>query len=183
MVGSLKVRLPTGVSPFGIKLVSPDPNNSNLNIPAELSTSNGVYSLQAVGTFIKTIDPLVVYANVGYIRNLQRNVNDLSSNPSVVPGSVKLGDSLLAGAGAAFAVNDTTALSFGVNLQFTSSSRTRAEGAEWRNVVGSKAVGATFNMGINHVLSKNTSVNASIGMGLTNDVPNFTLGLRVPYTF
>jgi hypothetical protein len=183
MVGSLKLRIPTGTSPFGIELTTPDPNNTNLRIPAELPTSNGVYSLQAVGSFIKTIDPVVVYANVGYIYNIQRNVADLDSNPGLTPGSVRLGNSLLLGGGAAFAVNDTTALSFGVNMQITRSSRTRPDGGEWKNVVGSKGVGATFNMGVNHVLSKNASVNASVGIGLTNDVPNFTLGLRVPYTF
>jgi hypothetical protein len=183
MVGSLKLRIPTGTSPFGIELTTPDPNNTNLRIPSELPTSNGVYSLQAVGSFIKTIDPVVVYANVGYIYNIQRNVADLDSNPGLTPGSVRLGNSLLLGGGAAFAVNDTTALSFGVNMQITRSSRTRPDGGEWKNVVGSKGVGATFNMGVNHMLSKNASVNASVGIGLTNDVPNFTLGLRVPYTF
>jgi hypothetical protein len=185
MVGSLKLRLPTGLSPFGIDLVTPDKNNGSLNVPEKLPTGNGVYSLQAVTSFIKTIDPMVLFANVGFIYNIKRNVKDLGTTPGqpAQPGSVKLGDSLLLGGGTAFAVNDSTALSFGVNMQFTANSRTKPEGGTWSKVVGSKGVGATLNMGVNHAFSKKSSVSTTLGVGLTSDVPNFTLGMRFPYSF
>ncbi len=183
LLGALRVRLPTGSSPFGIGLTQPVADNTNLNIPERLPTGNGIYSLQATASWIKTLDPLVVFGTVGWVHNLKRNVSDLDSGAGAQPGSVKLGDSFMLGGGTAFAVNDTTALSFGANLQFTQASKTRAQGGEWSRISGSKGVGATVNIGLSHALSKKNSISASVAMGLTPDVPNFSVGVRFPYAF
>jgi hypothetical protein len=183
LLGALRVRLPTGSSPFGIALTQPVADNTNLNIPERLPTGNGIYSLQATATWIKTLDPLVVFGTVGWIHNLKRDVKDLDAALGEQPGSVKLGDALLLGGGTAFAVNDTTALSLGANLQFTLTSKTKAQGGQWSRINGSKGVGATVNLGLSHQLNKKSSISASVAMGLTQDAPNFSVGVRVPYAF
>lgn len=183
VVASLRVRAPTGKAPFGIKLVQADATNTNLNIEESLPTGNGVWSGTVGLSFLKTYDPIVLFASLGYTYNKPQSFSDISSVQGVItPGRVKLGDSINVGGGLAIALNDRTALSMAYSNVFSRATKvTTASGTQ--SVIGSKTNAATMTFGLNHVLTKNLSISASLALGMTPDAPNYVFGLRFPYTF
>lgn len=183
VVGSLRVRAPTGKSPFGIKLIPADPNNDNLNIGEHLPSGNGVWAITAGLSVLKTFDPVVLFANASYTYNIKRSVSDISSvQGQVTPADVKLGDTVGFGGGLALALNDRTSMSLAFNAAFSDSTDVTTGGFT-QTVVGSRSNVGTMTFGFNHVLTKGLSVSASVGVGLTPDAPNYTVALRFPYTF
>lgn len=188
VIASFRVRAPTGRNPFGVKLINPTANsdpsttNSNLNIPEGLPTGNGVWSLIGNLSLIKTIDPLVVFGNIGATYNKSRHFADISPGDGT-PGTIKLGDSVQVGAGFAFAVNDTTSFSLGTTIIASRASEIRPEGQGWQSIAGSSGNAASLNLGVTHAFSKTQSINTSLSIGLTNDAPNYSVGVRIPYTY
>lgn len=183
VVGSIRVRAPTGRSPFGIKLVSADPNNNNLNIADQLPTGNGVWAVTAGLSLLKTYDPVVLFVNASYTYNIKRSVSDISSvQGQVTPADVKLGDTIGFGGGLALALNERTSMSMAFNAAISSSTQVTTAGVT-QTVIGSRANVATMTFGFNHVITKGLSVSTAIGLGLTPDAPNYTVTLRFPYTF
>jgi hypothetical protein len=65
----------------------------------------------------------------------------------------------------------------------TAKSRVRPAGEGWQNIIGSDGNAATLNLGLAHALSKKSSMVFNLGMGLTPDAPDMTVGLKFPYTF
>ena len=183
VVGSIRVRAPTGRSPFGIKLVPADPNNNNLNIADQLPTGNGVWAVTAGLSLLKTYDPVVLFVNASYTYNIKRSVSDISSvQGQVTPADVKLGDTFGFGGGLALALNDRTSMSLAFNASISGSTQVTTAGVT-QTVIGSRSNVATMTFGLNHVITKGWSVSAAIGLGLTPDAANYTVTLRFPYTF
>jgi hypothetical protein len=183
VVGSVRVRAPTGRKPFGIKLVPADPQNDNLNIAEQLPTGNGVWAVTAGLSVLKTYDPVVLFANASYTYNIKRSVDDISSvQGQVTPADVKLGDTIGIGGGLALALNDRTSMSLAFNAAFSGSTEVSSDGVK-QTVIGSRANVATMTLGFNHVLGKGLSISTAVGIGLTPDAPNYTVALRFPYTF
>jgi hypothetical protein len=77
VVWSLRVKAPTGRSPYGIKLVQSAGNN-NLSLPDRLPTGNGVWGITTGLSFVKTVDPAVLFASVGYTHYLDGHFSDIS---------------------------------------------------------------------------------------------------------
>ncbi len=154
-------------------------------VPTRQPTGNGVWSTSVGITALKTIDPIVMFANLGYNHNFQRSFSDVSSseNTPAVPGDVKLGNAWLVGAGAALALNDRTSVSLSYAQSVQRVSRLRAKGQNWVRQVGSDSNAATFNTGLTYQLSKNLSMASSLAIGLTPDSPNFSVSVKFPYTF
>jgi uncharacterized protein with beta-barrel porin domain len=50
-------------------------------------------------------------------------------------------------------------------------------------VVGSEGNAAILSLGVTHALTPKLSMVTSLGVGLTNDSPNYTFGIRFPYRF
>jgi hypothetical protein len=98
-------------------------------------------------------------------------------------GSVKLGKTYYFGAGVAFAFNERTSLSLSFSDKLTAKAALRYRGSPWTKVIGSDANAATFNMGVTHALSPHTTLVSMLGIGLTQDAPDYTLSFKGPYMF
>lgn len=185
VIGSLRVRAPTGRHPFGIKmLTNTDPNNDNLLIPTRQPTGNGVWGTSVGVTFLKTLDPVVLFANLGYTYNFKRSFSDLSTTrDTVAPGDVKIGNAFTLGAGFALALNERTSISFSYAQMIQQASKLRGKGGAWVYQVGSESNSATLNSGLTFQLNKNLSMVGSLSVGLTPDAPDFSIGIKFPYTF
>jgi hypothetical protein len=185
IVASARVRFPTGDHPFGIKTVVINDANgepTSLKVPTRLPTGTGLYAYQIGLSVLKTYDPVVLYANVGYTFNAQGSFSDIS-NGAGVPGDVKLGNTMSLGAGMVLAMNDTTAFSVGYSMLASGATKTRVEGADWQQVNGSQGNAAVLSVGVTHSLTQKLSMITSVGVGLTSDSPNYTLSVRFPYRF
>lgn len=184
VVGSLRVKTPSGTSPFGIKLRQIDPNNTNLVAPDTLPTGTGFWSITAGMSVLKTYDPIVLFGSLSYTYNVARSFADISSVVGQTqPAKVKLGDIVQIGGGVALAFSERDSASIAYTLAFEPETKTRAPGDVWQKVPGSQTSASTLSFGLNHVFNKHLTMNASVAVGLTPDAPNFVVGVRFPYTF
>jgi hypothetical protein len=185
VVASLRLRVPTGETPFGIPTrIVADVNGelTSLKVPTRLPTGNGFYTFQPGISILKTYDPIVLFANASYSISPSRHFDDISAG-SGVPGSVKLGNTTTIGFGMILAMNDTSAFSVGYTMLTTRGTKTRVDGQDWVRVVGSEGNAAILSLGVTHALTPKLSMVTSLGVGLTNDSPNYTFGIRFPYRF
>ncbi|SEB60379.1 hypothetical protein SAMN02787142_0013 [Burkholderia sp. WP9] len=184
VVGSLRIKAPTGTSPFGEKLVQVDANNTNLVAPSKLPTGTGFWNITAGISLLKTYDPVVLFGSLSYTYNIARSFADISSvQGQTQPATVKLGDIVQFGGGVALAFSDKDSASISYTMALEPESKTREPGGSYEKVPGSETTAAALNFGLNHVVNKHLTINGSVSVGLTPDAPNFVVGVRFPYTF
>ena len=180
---TLRVKAPTGEEPFGIKLRQVQ-SNTNLFVPDELPTGNGVWSVTPGISLVKTYDPAVLFGSLSYTHNLEESFDDISSTVNVeTPGKVKLGDSFQIGAGIAFALNEKMSMSFSFSDLIQRKSKLKPNGGDWQSVVSSDANAGYFNVGMTLAATDNLTIVPNLSIGLTDDAPDFTFSLKLPYYF
>jgi len=180
---------PTGQEPYGIDWqvieTGEDADGNSFvrfAVPDEQATGNGLWGVGASVSAVKTIDPAILFANFGYRHYLSRSFDDLNNDPDTrSPGEVRLGDEWSWGLGLAFALNDRASLSMSFSQQVSGQAETKEEGEDWASLIGSDANSATFNLGLTYALTSKATLVTTLGVGLTPDAPDFTLGVRVPY--
>jgi len=182
---TLGVTAPTGQAPYGIKWL--DVANSQYEefaVPDRQPTGNGVWQGTLASSFVKTIDPAIVFGNIGYIHSFIRSFSDIDTDPEVTtPGSVKLSDVYYYGAGIAFAFNDRASLSLSFSDRINGKDSLRETGGPWTKIIGSQANAAVLNLGFTYAASPHTTIVTILGMGMTPDAPDFTLTFKIPYMF
>ncbi|MHB1272955.1 MAG: hypothetical protein ACYCZD_09345 [Rhodanobacter sp.] len=178
---------PTGRAPYGIpwKTIQPDGDqNLRFAVPEKQPTGNGVWQANVGMSAVKTMDPAIVFANLGYIHSFPRSFDDIDTDPQTrSPGTVKLGNSYYFGAGVAFAFNERTSMSLSFNDKLSNKASLHQKGSPWTKVIGSDANAATFNMGVTYALSQHTTLVTLLGIGLTPDAPDYSLTFKIPYVF
>ncbi|HVI24837.1 MAG TPA: transporter [Xanthomonadaceae bacterium] len=184
MVLSLRVRAPTGREPFGLKLIQPDGNNNNLNVPEALPTGTGLWSATANLSLLRTYDPVILFGNVGYTWYKPRDFDDISPVlDQVSPAEVALGNAIQASGGLAIALNDRSAISFGVSSTFAAATHTTAPGGDRQRVPGSSSTSSSLNIGATYALPSGWVFNGQLAAGLTPDAPNFVFSMRSSRAF
>ena len=182
-VVSVRVKAPTGKEPFGIKLVR-SPDNTNLFVPENLPTGNGVWSVTPGISLVKTFDPAVLFGSLSYTHNFEDSFDDISSDVNQkVGGKVRLGDSFQFGVGVAFALNEKMSMSFSVSDLVQRKSKLKPDGGDWQSVVSSDANAGYFNVGMTIAASDNLTIVPNLAIGMTDDAPDFTFSLKFPYYF
>lgn len=182
---TLGVVAPTGRAPYGIKWYNVASSQyEQFAVPSRQPTGNGVWQATVGSSFVKTMDPAIVFGNVGYIHSFTRSFKDIDTDPQLVtPGSVSLAGVYYFGAGLAFAFNDRTSLSLSFSDRINGKDSLKTSGGPWTKIIGSQANAATLNFGFTYALDPHTTIVTLLGMGMTPDAPNFTLTFKVPYMF
>lgn len=130
---------------------------------------SGVWGVKSGLTMVKSSDPIVLFSNLTYAANFPGEVNDRDINP---------GNAVEFSAGLAYALNYHVALNAGFEQAFVGPSV--LDGAD---VAGSRLVVANLKTGLTIALTKNLSMDTSVGAGLTEDSPDLTVSVSFPYTF
>lgn len=179
------ITAPTGREPYGLdwKVIERDDDDFiRFAVPAKQPTGNGLWQANIGLSAVKTADPAILFANIGYIRSFARSFSDIDSNPDTVnPGEVKLGNSYYFGAGVAFAFNERTSLSISFSDKLSARASTRYKNGQWMKVIGSDGNAGTLNLGVTYALTSKATFVSMLGVGLTPDAPDFTLAFKVPY--
>lgn len=183
VVLSARARLPTGRHPFGVEFVEVPGSEGNLEVPARLATGSGVFGGSVGVSALKTLDPLVICGSLNYFRNFPRSFDDINENPGELPGSVDVGDAIQFGAGLAFALNDKSSILMSVTQRMVGRTRLQPDGQDERIVVGSQANVGLVNLGATFSLGPRLALVTNLGIGLTDDSPDMTLNIRLPYRF
>jgi hypothetical protein len=172
--------IPTGRGPYGIKILQ-DTKNTNLSYPSDLPTGTGVYTASLGATVIQPADPAILFGGLNVYYNFLRHFSDISTSPILhQPGRVAAGNDVVATLGTAFALNDRVSTTFSVQDSFVESTRVQADGGPWQDVLGSSLNAAVFSVGATYSTSTTSYWQAILGIGMTQDAPNYQLVFRFP---
>ena len=179
VVWNLRLKAPTGTDPYGI---GNETLPNGLTVPAELPSGNGVWAYSTGFSFVKTVDPAVLFANINFFHNFEGDFDNIGGD-NVVPGTVDLGNAYQFGLGMAFALNERLSMNFSYTQRFTDTARTKVKGGNWNSIIGSDANIASLSMGVTFALTQHLTVVTNVGVGLTSDAPDVQLGIKLPYRF
>lgn len=154
-----------------------------MQVPSELPTGSGVWTASTGASFVRTLDPAIIFANIAYSYTRQESFSDIQSVEENQPGDVDLGDTWQFGVGIAFAFNDRLSMNMSYSQALTSVSKTRNKGEDWIDIVGSKSNAATLGVGVTYAMTKHLAMVTSMGAGLTADAPDVTFSVKFPYMF
>ncbi|NMM91552.1 acetate kinase [Rhodococcus sp. SRB_17] len=184
LIGGLRFKTRTGKDPFDVvtdcvtRCVG---NTTGTGLPLDLPTGSGFYSLQPSLTWLLPSDPAVFFGGFSYTHNFKRsNVSRrvLAGEQEFI-GSVKPGDVWGINFGMGLALNDRSSFSMGVDLN--SVGRTKQNGVP---VASSARIQlASLLLGYSYRYSDRTTLNVTVGAGLTRDTPDLTLSVRIPMSF
>jgi len=162
------LRLPTGKSPFKV-----DANQ-------DLATGSGVPSLSAGVNVNHIVDPVALFGSVNFTYN--GTAKDLAQirNGRVLT-RVEPGHSFGFGLGFAYALS--YGISTSVSIQESISRGTKLRFADGSTAKTKTQTSGMLNLGLGYRVSPKTTINITAGIGLTNDSPDFTLGLSMPLSF
>lgn len=162
------ISAPTGMSPYKI------------NLERQLSTGSGFWSCTGGASLSKPFDPVVAFGSLSFSYN--SDVKDLDQKygsytlDSVEPGN-DIGFSM--GIGYALSHNVFLTLKFMQNYHFESKYGYSSGG----KTSGSPYLSSIFDIGTGWRINPKTTVFIGVGIGLTNDDPDFYLSFRLPFDF
>lgn len=164
LIGNLRVKSATGTNPFEVPL-----NASG--VETELPTGSGFWAVQPSVTAIFPSDPVVYYANAGYLYNLTKSFSGI--------GEVSPGDSVNASFGMSLSLNDKASVSLGYSHNTVFKPKINGQ-----TVAQSTFLQAgTLDLGYSYALTNKTNLNFLVSAGVTEDAPDVRLTFRVPLTF
>ncbi len=180
-IGSLRFKSHTGKDPFEVltdTTLAPELITNRLE--TELPTGSGFYTLQPGVTILYPTDPAVFFGGLNYQYNFARSDVTMNTTQGDVDiGDVKPGDVIGYNFGMGLALNEKS--SFSLGYDGASVGKTKINGSDAIN--SSRIQLGTLLLGYSQRVSPSTSVGLTVGVGVTRDTPDVTLGLRVPMAF
>ena len=168
-------KFPTGKDPYNLnRRFDAD---FGTTVATEFPTGTGHWGFSMGGTFIKSVDPAIIFLNAAYFFNFPRNVG-IVGNPPQDFGNIDLGDSFEYNIGLILALQEKLSLNFSYNQRIT--------GKTTRNGVGltDTAINAiSFKIGATYVISPRYLVDFNVGIGLSEDAPDVSVLVRFPISF
>ncbi len=166
LIGNLRLKSRTGVDPFEVPI---DPGTG---LQTELPTGSGFFAVQPSITAIMPSDPVVLYATMGYLYNMSRDIGG-------AVGEIDPGDSISASFGMGFSLNEQTSFSLGYAHDYVF--KTEQNGLPIPNS-DELHVGRML-LGFGYRVTDETSINLNVDAGLTDDAPDARVMIRVPMRF
>lgn len=178
-IASLRLKSRTGKDPF--EVLTDDAANPNAHqIQRELPTGSGFYTIQPGLTVLFPTDPAVFFGGISYQYNVKRSgVKGNFTSGQKDLGEIEPGGVFGFNFGMGLALNERS--SFSIGYDHSSVGRTRQNGQYALDAVRTEL--GTLLLGYSYRIDKSTSLNVSLGAGVTRDTPDVTLSMRVPVTF
>jgi hypothetical protein len=174
-IGNLRYKSTTGEGPFDV------PRNS-AGTARELPTGTGFHSLEPSLTMLLPSSPAVFFANLGYAFNLEDDVDEQLGDELFV-GEVDPGDAVRLSFGMAYSINPRSSFTLGYKHDFIGKTETEyvgANGNRTRQDSNTLNVGSLL-LGWSYQLNQDVSLNLGLELGITDDAPDTTLTLRMPF--
>lgn len=178
-IGTLRLKSRTGKDPF--EVLTDDAANPNAHqIQKDLPTGSGFYTIQPGLTVLYPTDPAVFFGSISYQYNVKRSgVKGNFTSGEKDLGEIEPGGVFGFNFGMGLALNERS--SFSIGYDHSSVGRTRQNGQYALNAVRTEL--GTLLLGYAYRIDKSTSLNVSVGAGVTRDTPDVTLSMRVPVSF
>lgn len=158
----------TGVSPYEI------------DIREQLSTGSGYYSVSGGLSLSKVLDPVVVFGSTSLTYNLEVDGLDQARGARQL---VKVDPGFGLSGSAGFAYSLSYDISLSISAQLSYNDETILSFANGTDSVAQDQMSGFLSMSLGTRVSDTTIVNTSLGIGLTEDAPDFSLGVSLPINF
>ncbi len=177
-IGNVRWKSDTGEGPF-------DVDRNVLGQEMESPTGSGFHSLEPSLTILYPTDPVVFFANLGYVINFDKDLNRTFNQTieteveSQTFGNVAPGDSVRISFGMGYSINERSSLTLGYKHDFIDATDFEINGAIVSTNdldVGSLLLGWGF------AFTPDVNVNLNLQLGITQDAPDVLVTLRVPFT-
>ena len=180
-IGSLRFKSRTGKDPFEVLTdTTQAPELITNRIETELPTGSGFYTIQPGLTVLYPTDPAVFFGGLNYQFNLSRSgVTANTTQGQIAVGDVDPGDVFGFNFGMGLALNEKS--SFSLGYDGASVGKTKINGVD--AIDASCIQLGTLLLGYSQRLTPSTSLGLTVGVGVTRDTPDVTLGLRLPISF
>ncbi len=155
-------------------------NTTGTGLPLQQPTGSGFWAIQPGLTWLFPTDPVVFFGNFSYLHSFGKTESlTLINGVQESLGNVQPGDIWGFNVGMGLALNEKASVSIGYDQSIVQPTSQNGQ-----TVVGSvREILGTLLIGYSYRLSPKTTLNFSIGAGLTRDTPDLTLTLRVPMSF
>lgn len=167
LIAGARLRTPTGQGPFDVR-------RDDAGIEEELATGAGSWGVEPNVTMLMISDPAVYYFNAAYQWNLEEDVGKTVGDTLIE--DFDPGDAIRVGFGLGLALNEKASFNIGYSHDFYT--KTEINGEETSRL----SIG-TLSLGVNYVMSRNTSMDVGVAIGVTDDAPDVRLAVRVPIAF
>jgi hypothetical protein len=164
------VKFPTGKDPYHLNRRFDD--DFGTQVATEFPTGTGHYGITFGGTFIKSIDPTVVFLNLAYYYNFPRYVGTVGG---ISYGDIKLGNSFEYSLGMVIALQERLSINFQYNQRIVG--RTTSNGTP---LTDTSLNAISFKFGATYVFSPRLTVDFVVGIGLNDDAPRASFLVRFP---
>jgi hypothetical protein len=168
LLASVDFKTNTGKDPFNLGT-------------GEVALGSGFYGLRGRITAVKSSDPLVFFGSMAYTHNFSADkfIADPNNNGQRMLANFTPGDSIGFNIGSVLSVNPEASITFGYDQSFT-----RATSLNDKPIPGTYLSQGTLRVGGAYIFAPGKTIDLSLGMGLTPDVPNlqFTVGLPLRFT-
>ena len=163
LYGSVSTK--TGVSPYEI------------DVKRQLSTGSGYYSVSGGASASRVLDPVVIYGSAGLSYSLpETDLNQVRGSRLLI--EVEPGFGLNGSAGFAYSLSYDISLSMSVQVSYNDETvLTFSDNSE---AVAEDQMTGFINLSLGTRVSETTIVNTNVGFGLTEDAPDFTVGVSLP---
>lgn len=168
-VGTLRVKSDTGKGPFEV-------GYDEFGVATGLATGSGFWAVQPGVNFLMPSDPAVIYGGAAYLYHIPRDVNKLVGE--VLIGRVDPGDAVSANIGFGFALNPRFSFSLGYRHNYIFPTKTEIGDTNQKSNyihVGS------LNFGMSYRLTERDVLNMGFEIGVTEDAPDVSITLRMPF--
>lgn len=156
-------------------------NATGTGLPLELPTGTGFDALQPGVTWLYPTDPVVFFGSFSYLYNFPRdNVTRRVLSGAEEPlGKVEAGDIFGFNVGMGLALNEKASISLGYDQSIVGKTRQNGQDAPGsvRVVLGTLLLGASYRY------NERSTLNLSLGVGVTRDTPDVTLTARLPTSY
>jgi hypothetical protein len=156
-------------------------NTTGTGLPLEMPTGTGFDAAQVGLTWLFASDPAVFFGGVNYLANISRpNLTRTLRNGDEEPlGRISPGDIYGFNLGMGIALNEKASFSIGYDQSIIET--TRQNGVV---VPGSvRTTLANLLLGVSYRYNPTSTLNLSLGVGVTRDTPDVSFTLRTPITF
>lgn len=151
-----------------------------INIDEDLATGNGYHSAAAGMSFSKTIDPIIAFGTIGYTYNF--NAEDLSQKRNALTlTEVDPGDSINGTIGMGFSLSYNVSMNF--SYQYTYRFSTSYSWKEIPETHSGARTSSLLYIGTGWRFTPKYSLNMKVGIGLTDEDPDFVVSFRIPFEF
>ncbi len=177
-VSNFRVKSKTGISPFEIKKRQLKSSDDTVvgTIYEEQPTGSGFWSIQGGLTSMYPSDPAVLYGSASYTWNIKEDKGP-EYGYTIDPG-----DLVEFGFGIGFSVNERTSFSLGYNHIVLFDTTTEAQQSATEAVFDRVHSGSLL-LGVSQSTGKESSLNLSLSVGVTEAAPDMQLTLRTPIIF